>query len=368
MPAEQLALRDEVLALHELDEAVVFVGLPVEVGGKLGKAAEALLALAQRRLGALAAQELAELASDDAGSLEQARVRLAQAEAPEDEHAEPPPGARRREGEGAVQAAAPGERRGEHARVVAGIDGPDRLAGLEDGARESLAGSKRHGAAGLDEALDLRIGLGPRRLELQPRRALVEAEIAAAGPAFALADCAQHRSQPLDGVLGVRERTGHLVLEAQELLRALLRGDLPAHAPVADEPAVCRVHRLAAHAKIARAAVALRAPHQHVVVGQAGGEELAVGVPAAFDVQAGLPPARADQPRAQLRIAAGHAAAFQPREAELGVLLPVPVRGEIGEAAKARLALAQRAHRSPVFPSLAALTASFRHYDLPNPM
>ena len=43
------------------------------------------------------------------------------------------------------------------------------------------------------------------------------------------------------------------------------------------------------------------------------------------------------------RIAAGHVAAFQAREAVFGVELPVPVRGKVGERAEARLAFAHRA-------------------------
>ena len=63
--------------------------------------------------------------------------------------------------------------------------------------------------------------------------------------------------------------------------------------------------------------------------------------PAAFDLErAAFPAPRADQAPEQLRVVAGDVAAFEPAEAVLGVLLPVPVGGQVGEAAKARFALA----------------------------
>src|SRR2546423_6717246 len=74
--------------MHELREAVSLVGLPEEVGGELGQRAEPSFALAQRFLGALPLQELADLAADHARSFEQALVGLAQLGAREGEHAD----------------------------------------------------------------------------------------------------------------------------------------------------------------------------------------------------------------------------------------------------------------------------------------
>ena len=48
---------------------------PVNVGGKLGQAAEARFALAQHRLGVLPLQELPDLAADHAHGLQQALIR-----------------------------------------------------------------------------------------------------------------------------------------------------------------------------------------------------------------------------------------------------------------------------------------------------
>ncbi len=89
--AEALPSRDHgaVLAgVGGLHHAVLGVGLPVEVGGELGEAAEALLALAHDLLRQLALHVLAELAADDAGRLQQARVRLAHFAAGEGKHSQ----------------------------------------------------------------------------------------------------------------------------------------------------------------------------------------------------------------------------------------------------------------------------------------
>src|SRR5439155_6644546 len=101
--------------------------------------------------------------------------------------------------------------------------------------------------------------------------------------------------------------------------------------------------RLAAHLHIAQRAVGELARHEHIVERLPCVEDRAMRVPAAFDFEAAAFPAlHADQPRAQAFIAASHVAAFQPRETVAGVLLPVPVGGERGQAAKARFAFAHR--------------------------
>src|SRR5688500_18915446 len=69
----------------------------------------------------------------------------------------------------------------------------------------------------------------------------------------------------------------------------------------------------------------------------------AMRVPSAFHFEPGVPAPLADQALLETRIAAGHVASFQAREAVIGVELPVPVRGQVGERAEARLAFAHRA-------------------------
>ena len=178
---------------------------------------------------------------------------------------------------------------------------------------------------------------------LEAQQRAVDAEVASAGEAFRLAHRADHAGQASGGVLGRGEHARHVVLEAQHLLGARLLGDVATHAAIPGKAPVRREHRLAADAHVARRAVRHRSPHQQIVERLACLEGRAVLVPAALDLQAGFPAPRADQPLEEIGIAARHVAAFEAREAQIGVLLPVPVRRKIGECAEARLAFAHRA-------------------------
>src|SRR5205807_1578635 len=316
---------DVVRLLHHLREAVVRIGLPEEVRGHLHQAAEAQLALALRFLRMLALEELADLAADDARGLHQALVGLAHRLARESEHADDTAFGDDRERKAAVQAAAFPQRLVLHARVVHGVLRPDRLAALPDLARQACTWTQGNRARTLDELLHRRIGHAPRVLKAQQAACLVEPEIAAAGPALDFAKSADHVTHDCVGLALPGQRMRDLVLEAQHLLGALLRRNVAADAAVAREAAVSGEQRLAAHCDIAPAAVGHRAPQQCVVKGLARIKARTVRLPAAFDLQVALPEVAAHQAFAQLLVAAGHFAALDAREAELGVLLPVPV-------------------------------------------
>src|SRR5258706_8664416 len=173
-------------------------------------------------------------------------------------------------------------------------------------------------------------------------RVLVELEVAAADPVLGLAHRADHLDQAAGAELGRGKHARHPVLQAQQLLGAFLRGDLAPDAAIAGELAVGAKDRLAAHFHVAQAAVAKLAPHQEVVEGCSRLEDRAMRFPAAFDLEPALPALLAEKPGPQRLVATGDLASLEPREPVLGVLLPVPVGSEMGQAAEARLGLAHR--------------------------
>ena len=130
-----------ILPVHELREAVRCIGLPEKIGGELRQASKARLALAQRRLGALALEELADLAADHARGGEQPRVRLAQLRAAEAQHADRAAFRHGGESEGAAHAGGLGERLLAHARVGARIRAPGGGPALQHLAEEAFAGA-----------------------------------------------------------------------------------------------------------------------------------------------------------------------------------------------------------------------------------
>src|SRR5439155_920808 len=136
-------------------------------------------------------------------------------------------------------------------------------------------------------------------------------------------------------------------LEAlQALLQALLgleaRGDVAAGAAIAAEDAGLVEHRLAAHGNIAP--VSAGQPHGVLEVAErlAPRQGLAVDSPfrAAGVDGRDLPAALAEQ-RLRIDREAREEAAINAREAQLLVLLPIPVARQLGEVAEALLALAQ---------------------------
>src|SRR6185436_2868656 len=304
------------------------------------QAAKARLAFAQRLLGLLAAQELADLAADDARGLEQPLVGLAHRLAGEAQHADDPVLRDDGEGDAAVQAGAFPHRAVLGAAIARRVVRPDRLAGFQDRAGDAFSRAKRHVARTYEELADQRIFHRPGVLEAQ--HAVVDAEVAPARPAFGAANGADHRAQAARSVVGLGERARHLVLELEQHLAALLLGDVAADAAIAAEASVGAEQRLAAHAEVAQRAVGRGTPHQHVVERLALVEHRPVRRPSALDLQVAVPAALSDQALPQAFVAAGNLAALQASEAVFGVQLPVPVGGKVGQAAETLLAVAYR--------------------------
>jgi hypothetical protein len=121
------------------------------------------------------------------------------------------------------------------------------------------------------------------------------------------------------------------VLEAQQLLAALLLGDVTADAAIAGKAPLGVEHRLAAHADVAPAAVAEVAPHEHFAERRPRLEQLAVRVPAALDLDAGFPALLAECLSGELLLAGRAGLDFDAAEAKLGVLLPIPVGRQAGQ-------------------------------------
>src|SRR2546430_12423242 len=90
------------------------------------------------------------------------------------------------------------------------------------------------------------------------------------------------------------EAPGDAVLEPQQPLDALLRGDVAADAAIAGKVAFRVEHRLAGGEHVAAAALRELAPHQHVAGGRARLQNRPMLVPAAFDLEAGFPALLAD--------------------------------------------------------------------------
>jgi hypothetical protein len=161
----------------------------------------------------------------------------------------------------------------------------------------------------------------------------VELPELAAIPAFRLADGLQRRLQRAVRVLGLCEAARHPMLEAQQADDALLRRDIATDAAVAREAFARIEKRLAADAEVAAAAVLEGAPHQHVAERLARRQYCPVFVPGAFDVEAGFPALLADLAPDERLFGGAAGRGFDFGEAQLRVLLPVPVRGQVVEDA-----------------------------------
>src|SRR5439155_21529406 len=233
------------------------------------------------------------------------------------------------------------------ARIVARIGDPHRLARLPDRADQSRAPGEAQLARAFDEALrafDRRVE--PLRIAAQLARALVRLPDLGAVPAFGLAQRLQRAAERLLRRRVLGEAPGDAVLEPQQPLDALLRGDVAADAAIAGEAAFRVEQRLAGGEHVAAAAVLELAPHQHVAERRARLESRAMLVPAAFDLDAGFPALLADDrfgERLLYRIAATD---LDAREAQLRVLLPVPVGRQAGNDA-ARRAFDELPSRAP---------------------
>src|SRR5207302_197575 len=325
--AERYGRGGIVRAGRNVRHPVLRIGLPVEVGRHLGQAAEARFALAQRLLDLLALQELADVAADDPRRLQQPLVGLAHRLARESEHADGLAFRRDGEGQHAAHAGAFGHGLRRRADVAPQVARPGRT-------------ELPHHARALQEAVHGRLVDAPAVLETQGAARLVQTVIPAGIPAFRFAHHAHRGLQAALRVLGRGKRARYLVLQREHLLGPLLCAHVAADAVIAEKAAVGAEHRLAADAEVAHAPLDRRAPHERVVEGPAGVKERAMRVPPALDFEAALPAAQADQAPPQILVAARDVAAFEAGKAVAGVGFPVPVRGQVGEAARARGALA----------------------------
>jgi hypothetical protein len=201
---------------------------PVGQAGERVVGSEVLDAL----VGLLAPQELPDLAADDADRLQQARVRLADLPAPEGEHAEETAGGGDREEEAALQSGDLRQIAVHHARVVARIGDPERLAGLPDLSGEPGSGSKDDRPRDLEAMLDRGPEGVPEGAEAQHLVLLVALPVFAAGPALRLADLAHERGQRGRCAVRLRQAARHRVLQAQQALLVLARRDVLDHRDV----------------------------------------------------------------------------------------------------------------------------------------
>src|SRR6185436_11356019 len=140
-------------------------------------------------------------------------------------------------------------------RILGDVGNPKRLLRLPDGARETHARWIDLVAQHLQVALDLRVADAPGLVVAQHAGSGVNAEEAAALPAFALADGAQRLAQRLAGVGAFGEAARHGMLEREQLRCALALGDVAADAAIAAQAALGVEQRLAADGEPARAAV-----------------------------------------------------------------------------------------------------------------
>src|SRR5581483_3088246 len=136
------------------------------------------------------------------------------------------------------------------ARVAPDVGDPERLAGLPHLAGEALARAEHELARRVDQLLDARDRRAPGIAEAQ-HLVVVGVPVAPAVPDLGLAQRPDHGAQARRAALGLGEAARDRVLEAQQLLLALARGDVLADAAVAAELARVVEDRLAADARVA---------------------------------------------------------------------------------------------------------------------
>src|SRR6185436_10115471 len=319
-PQAGIAVRHE--PAFELREAVMRILLPVHVRRKVGQAAEARLAFAYGLLGVRALEVLADDGGDDVQRLLQPLVRRTQPPAAEVEHAADAVRATHREKHRGAQAGGGGDFLAESARIGDRIADPERLSGLPHGADQARAGAIAERTRAFGELARMLV------VRREPdgaaaKRFVLDLPELAAIPAFRLANGLEDAPQGLFRIVRLGEAAGDAVLEPQQPHHALLRGDVAADAAVAGE-ALARVEdRLAADAEVAPAAVLEGAPHQDIPVGLARRENCAVRVPAALDLDAGVPAVLAELTLGELLLRGVAVARVDPCEAQLRILLPI---------------------------------------------
>ena len=310
-------------------------------GGDLEGLAKAHLAFLERQLGALAPEELADLGAQDPHGAEQPLVRAAHARARDRKDADDAVLEGHREDERAVHPGRAYARQGRGARVLADVGAPHRFGRLPDMADESLAWRERHAARLLGKDGERTDARAPHFFAANHVRRLVDAKVASAIPVAGLADLAHHGAQRRADVARVGEAPGDGVLERDQALVASAPGDVAADAAVAEELARGAEHRLAADREKALLAVGIDAADLEITERLARIEGGPMRCPAGgVRVNRRQLPARSSEHRrARRTMLLGMRGASH---AMLAVGLPVEVRGELDQAAKARFALAQR--------------------------
>jgi hypothetical protein len=311
----------------EAREAEFRVLLPVPVRREVGERAKPRLAFSHRALGLRAPQELADLRADGAERLPQALVGLADAPRAELEHRAHRAGGADRKDRGGVQPGLlrkpPAQLRG--AAVAGDVRDPERLVGLPHRADQAFARAQCEVLRRLGEAPRAVVaGHGP--VGDAPQHPVPGLPEDGAIPSQRVADRLERTVQRLGRRLrlGKAQRDG--VIQLEKLLDALLLGDVAADAAVAAEAATTVEGRLAADADVAAPAIGQVAPHEHVAERRVRLQQRAVRFPAAVDVDAGFPALLAED--ALRHPLVGVVAGVDAREAQLAVLLPVPVGGK----------------------------------------
>ncbi len=199
-----------------------------------------------------------------------------------------------------------------------------------------------------------RVGRTPGKAEDRghPRRAPVRGAAQAAGavidfpeigavPGVGLADRPQRALQRFGNARGLGQAARHRMLEREQLSGALVLGDIPADADVTPEAASVLEDRLGAQRQPDHPAVVREALDLEIAEGLVALDLGAVPVPVRLrQVERGLIPALAAEVGRQIHARLLRRAARHEGEAQLGVLLPIPVAGELAEAAEAEFARA----------------------------
>ena len=312
--------------------------------GEVERLPEPPLALAQRALGGDALQHLPHLRADEADRFDQALIGGAHLLAREAEYADGAALGDHREDERPAGESRAG-RHAARARILAGVGQPERLAALPHVAGQAFAAAIDPGARAREERLDARVVAPPGFQAAQYARRFVHAEESPAGPVLGLADRADHRAQRARGVFRDGQRARHRLLEHAQLLGTLARRDVLSDAAITAKDAglvedrrAARAHpHLAALDDAAKLEVVERPVrlHRRDVPRPVGGAHVDV-------VDVPEPPA--EQAVAVEPVVVQGVLASERGEAQCRVLLPVDVGDQLREPAKARLALAQRAH------------------------
>ncbi len=226
------------------------------------------------------------------------------------------------------------------AGVLGKIDDPQGLSRLERLAYEPGAGGIGQVARFFDEDLESGLRHVPEFAEGQHCVLLVPAEVPAALPALRLRYRANYRLQRLGCAVRFGKRAGNHVLEAQELLGARARGDVPADAAVALEALLRVEHGLPARGDVARLTLRIDTLVDESGKGPPGFEQSLVRFPASVvaDGHGAAVPALGPA-----KLPGVESGLFEPRPPDQGkavvlVLLPVPLRGKFEVAFEALFA------------------------------